>query len=630
MPSVGRQDSIRNAQVVVRPCFSFFTASMSVLGLTACDGRRMRRDGIGNEMVDGKMVRGMWAALCLSAPLSWVRIFVGYVRRLPGALTLISKRYWSRIAPFVCLVEPLSNKCKENFIHLTEAVSRAELLRISRILAMSVSIKKLSGCDVALWNKSISQRWRRLRRRCSSFSSAHSPTTQHLLDSPSTISSPDSPATLPRKDAATPPPRADEDSISTTSTSSTPRSLLPENLRHKFSQLNLGLRKRRALSVHEVPSTFYVPSPLPPGLREEGPSSLPPQVPEARPPRRRAVISAHVAGGGVLAYGSLDRRGFRPSDDADRRSTDSNRSSSSASSALSSSSSSAARTPSGQRVVSDRAAIRGSESSSTLWDAGYCTESASGSCAEEIDTGGPRTRHRRWSLADSTYQVQVPSPHLIGGHQVLTGYRVREYHLSRGMSDSGPSSLPYLSHGGDDALVEDSVGERREQQLLAQCQAVQEEQRRKAVHHHHLLRERGGYGSLREVEGGSSSAAAAAAAAACAKAALVKKMAERREEEVRKAASEGRRTPSEGRRTPSEGRRTPSEGRRTPSRARELEPLTTEEEIRLALHRRPLLLPRVSLERSNKTTAIGEHPQRQEVTSPTNRSENKVCVRFSR
>ncbi|XP_071449316.1 uncharacterized protein [Hetaerina americana] len=516
--------------------------------------------------------------------------------------------------------------------------------------------------DVALWNKSISQRWRRLRRRCSSFSSGHSPTTQHLLDSsPSSLASasPSSPASLPRgKDPCPTPPHRDEDSISTTSTSSaSPRSILPENIRNKFSQLHLGLRKRRALSVHEVPSTFYVPSPLPADLREdEGPSSLPPQIPPEAKPRRRGVLSAHVTGGGVLAYGSLDRRGFRPGDDADRRSTDSNRSSSSASSALSSSSSTAARTPSGRRLASDRTTLRGSESSSTLWDAGYCTESASGSCAEEAETGigGFRTRHRRWSLADSNYQQQQqqqqqmqqqpqqpPPPQPLPPSFILTpqhgggsyrGCGPRDYHLSArlgGIPDSGPSSLPYMPHhcADDDALVEDSVGERREQQLLAQCQQVHEEQRRKAAHHHHLLRERG-YGSLREVEG--SSAVAAAAAAANAKAAVAKKMAAARaaEDQRRAGVAGGALSEGGGGRRASSLVRTGRAGDMAPSESAPED----EDQVRVPVHRRPLLLPRVSLERSNRATVAGtingEHPAspRQEVTSTAKRSENKAST----
>ncbi|XP_054278593.1 serine/arginine repetitive matrix protein 2-like isoform X2 [Macrosteles quadrilineatus] len=116
--------------------------------------------------------------------------------------------------------------------------------------------------DFSVWNKSLSARWRRLRRRCSSFTSgshSHSTSQQQTLLSPDT----------PRARVVSPrPPRGS--SPEPWSSPDTPRGTkgLPDVqhiLRSKLNRIHDGLRKSRTFSVHEVSNkqpTFYVPSPL--------------------------------------------------------------------------------------------------------------------------------------------------------------------------------------------------------------------------------------------------------------------------------------------------------------------------------------------------------------------------------
>ncbi|XP_063242131.1 PDZ domain-containing protein 2-like isoform X2 [Bacillus rossius redtenbacheri] len=172
--------------------------------------------------------------------------------------------------------------------------------------------------DLAAWNKSISQRWRRLRRRCSSFTSPSPGRAEQLLS--------------PREQHAARvlPPQPPPDAAP-----AAPRS------GGMLTRLHAGLRKRRAVSVHEVSSpsaqqpTFYVPSPLAKSCTEQrlreadtdpedddeayggdgGPASLPPY---AFRDRRRAPSPCCSSGRGTAT----------PTEDADRRSTDSNGSSS--------------------------------------------------------------------------------------------------------------------------------------------------------------------------------------------------------------------------------------------------------------------------------------------------------------
>lgn len=135
-----------------------------------------------------------------------------------------------------------------------------------------------------MWNKSLSQRWRRIRRRCSSFTTntathADSPEThlqkQFLLDtSGSSVESPrvicaDAPSPLRgSKDAdeASTKCGADDNDGSAAANGLADVSHL---LRAKFNKFQNGFRKRRAMSVHESISakdghqtTFYVPTPL--------------------------------------------------------------------------------------------------------------------------------------------------------------------------------------------------------------------------------------------------------------------------------------------------------------------------------------------------------------------------------
>nr|CAD7568815.1 unnamed protein product [Timema californicum] len=204
--------------------------------------------------------------------------------------------------------------------------------------------------DLAVWNKNISQRWRRLRRRCSSFTSPSpgvSSQREHLLNaSPNArVLATPPPPMPPAHDTPSPRPHMFPD--------------MQQLLRSKLNRLHAGLRKRRAVSVHEVPTagrphpTFYVPSPLTKSstehrLREEdtdpeedeegydenlkgGPVSLPPYAfrdsTDIEPTRtdhhqtdnRQRKLSSSCSSGRGTAT---------PTEDVDRRSTDSNRSSS--------------------------------------------------------------------------------------------------------------------------------------------------------------------------------------------------------------------------------------------------------------------------------------------------------------
>lgn len=153
--------------------------------------------------------------------------------------------------------------------------------------------------DLSVWNKSLSQRWRRIRRRCSSFTT--NSTTQvespdsHLqkqylletsgssLDSPKVIcngsnvpdSSPSTLATRLRYANGNREPVSEIGTPTTTTAEDDPASPGPNGLpdvshllRLKFNKFHNGFRKRRALSVHESLSekdrnhaTFYVPTP---------------------------------------------------------------------------------------------------------------------------------------------------------------------------------------------------------------------------------------------------------------------------------------------------------------------------------------------------------------------------------
>ncbi|KAF4530174.1 hypothetical protein B566_EDAN001433 [Ephemera danica] len=300
-----------------------------------------------------------------------------------------------------------------------------------------------------VWNKSLSQKLRKLRRRCASFSSAHSLQQQQQKEQQQ--------AEMQR---APQPPEAD--TVSTASTSSRSSLLmLPAGLRSRLNQLQRGLRKKRSVSVHEVPATFYVPAPMQLDPAEyEGPRSLPPATilqlqarfaeDESRP-RRWSSVERDSALGSPRGSDEAMTRG---SDEADRRSTDSNGSTCSAGS----SGSEERGRRRGRRNENESSR---SSSSNTLWgDLGYCTETQNsverptpgGDCLPPLPPprGGLMTslqqaRSRRWSLTDSC-------------------------RLETSWSDSGPASLPQV-------LAEDTAGERREE-LLQSTQPPQPPARR--------------------------------------------------------------------------------------------------------------------------------------------------------
>lgn len=237
--------------------------------------------------------------------------------------------------------------------------------------------------DLTLWNKSLSQRWRRLRRRCTSFTTGSSVSNyianqkQHresLLDLETTC---DSPVVSARRNSSSViviPKRTmspskengilqkhDTISMDENFMSKPPKSksagekIFPEVqqlLRNKFNRIHAGLRKRRAVSVHEVQTNrtrqpiFYVPSPLATSAShhesirdidenedeytdeaiETGHASLPPfafrdddGTPEKLKELRRKPSSVCSSGRGTGT----------PTEDVESRSTDSNRSSSS-------------------------------------------------------------------------------------------------------------------------------------------------------------------------------------------------------------------------------------------------------------------------------------------------------------
>lgn len=136
--------------------------------------------------------------------------------------------------------------------------------------------------DLSVWNKSLSQRWRRIRRRCSSFTTnnathADSPEThlqkQFLLDT--SASSVESARVVCATDSPSPLRNAkDADASKCDESGAAPASAngladVSHLLRAKFNKFQNGFRKRRAMSVHESlcakdahQTTFYVPTPL--------------------------------------------------------------------------------------------------------------------------------------------------------------------------------------------------------------------------------------------------------------------------------------------------------------------------------------------------------------------------------
>ncbi|XP_003702343.1 uncharacterized protein LOC100878180 [Megachile rotundata] len=130
--------------------------------------------------------------------------------------------------------------------------------------------------DLNLWNKSISQRWRKLRRRCSVQESSEPQealiqggTTQGVIQAvrSSPASRESSPAAKSLQDGNSPKKLLQTSSLRLPGTTKGIADI-QHVLRSKFSKINAGIRKRKALSVTEVfsqkdnASNFYVPSPL--------------------------------------------------------------------------------------------------------------------------------------------------------------------------------------------------------------------------------------------------------------------------------------------------------------------------------------------------------------------------------
>ncbi|XP_034171818.1 uncharacterized protein LOC117600459 isoform X1 [Osmia lignaria lignaria] len=130
--------------------------------------------------------------------------------------------------------------------------------------------------DLNLWNKSISQRWRKLRRRCSVQETSEPQealiqggTTQGVIQAvrSSPASRESSPAAKSLQDGNSPKKLLQTSSLRLPGTTKGIADI-QHVLRSKFSKINAGIRKRKALSVTEVfsqkdtASNFYVPSPL--------------------------------------------------------------------------------------------------------------------------------------------------------------------------------------------------------------------------------------------------------------------------------------------------------------------------------------------------------------------------------
>lgn len=127
-----------------------------------------------------------------------------------------------------------------------------------------------------LWNKSISQRWRKLRRRCSVQETSEP--QEALIQGGATQGVIHAVRSTPASREASPAAKSLQDGSSPKKLLQTSSLRLPGTtkgiadiqhvLRSKFSKINAGIRKRKALSVTEVfsqkdnASNFYVPSPL--------------------------------------------------------------------------------------------------------------------------------------------------------------------------------------------------------------------------------------------------------------------------------------------------------------------------------------------------------------------------------
>ncbi|KAL0103322.1 hypothetical protein PUN28_017538 [Cardiocondyla obscurior] len=127
-----------------------------------------------------------------------------------------------------------------------------------------------------LWNKSISQRWRKLRRRCSVQETSEP--QEALIQGGRNHGVIYAARSTPASREASPAAKSVQDGNSPKKLLQTSSLRLPGTtkgiadiqhvLRSKFSKINAGIRKRKALSVTEVTppqdnaSNFYVPSPI--------------------------------------------------------------------------------------------------------------------------------------------------------------------------------------------------------------------------------------------------------------------------------------------------------------------------------------------------------------------------------
>ncbi|XP_034939266.1 pro-interleukin-16-like [Chelonus insularis] len=146
--------------------------------------------------------------------------------------------------------------------------------------------------DLSLWNKSISQRWRKLRRRCSVQETPEPQEESLIQDGGSKIGIIHGVRSTPTSREASPAPKSSRDRNSPKKLLQTSSLRLPgankgiadiQNvLRSKLSKINAGIRKRKALSVSEVfppkdnVSNFYVPSPLSSSTSDKYDSSVEP------------------------------------------------------------------------------------------------------------------------------------------------------------------------------------------------------------------------------------------------------------------------------------------------------------------------------------------------------------------
>lgn len=134
---------------------------------------------------------------------------------------------------------------------------------------MVLLILIINCLDFSSWNGSISQRWRRLRRCCASLRASNKHSSPEACED-TLLDKNESPQILVNLSSSLRLPSAKKCSVQ-------------DVLRSKLNRIHMGLRKRRALSVHEVFSsptheqpTFYVASPtLKNILSDSEPTSLP-------------------------------------------------------------------------------------------------------------------------------------------------------------------------------------------------------------------------------------------------------------------------------------------------------------------------------------------------------------------